>query len=1108
MTSPLINGLTDYLKSIESNFNDSLSIASNSRSKGYDPTLRVEVQIVRPDYYDIINKPASELRNIDNHSVSILNFYKSALLMSINEAKKTFGFIEPINDYINRTLKYGLNLITNDQQIYKTNIFNFSIEKDQHGNEYFVITFNQATHYLTSYQIVFILLLGNELRKIIGLGKTISKYDDILINLIIKKIMYTEAIGELRYETDSSKITTILQNLPIYLVERPNDITNETEVDTDRFNHYDVDLAKIISDIILNKSRFLLRLAHSVDIIDWDWISPFSNSPYKRNQNYIKKAITLAESTEGAFRLVYGKSQNTTADTIGIHPSIVELFNSILTPGSLVFVSGLGYFTVSIVDTLEPPLIKLTSGSVIYARTPQIIRQFRDQIERIIQFGEILVPPVRVMLQEKSIPQSTYSLNEWIYELKSNLPKITINHDLDSQLELSDLINYTKKPESIKLSFEQALLISKSLDIPLMPKYNLSWNLIKIDELDSLIEKISHNKNTVFNDSIVLPANEETISILERLGVEFSLEENKLTIKKPYCEVLTKLSNLEHKDQLSTNLTDTLDYVKSIFGCKINDKVGHDVGLSIIIQKDILAQQKKTLPHVLFPIKNKSSNINDIISYCKMPYPQEFRLRKCSDCNRLSPYLTCPFCEGKSIEVYFCTKCKAYQQDIECKTCGNTTEKTHNELIDWKAIMENAIQKLQVQPYAPLRGVNRSKWNLQFTERLEKGILRQRNNLVVARDGTVKFTIINSPLVSFSPKQIATDVSTLRNLGYNKDMDGEPLEHDDQFILIKPQDVVIPFYLADQLRKVADYIDEMLVKVYGVSPYYNIKTLNDLIGKLIIGQSQRRTFGLLGRIIGFTEANVCFAHPVWHENKGSNCRGRSDYVMLLLDSLINFSNEYMEIASPDKIGTLQSLRIFVTPHSMRALQIADLIYSPNLNLKNENTVKEDLESVRNNINSILNLVPPITTFSSTLTGGQNRSSTTTEMNDLDIINAQIKIARISSSMNLQQISYNLLTRRLIPLTSNIIKNYTNQRFRCKNCGRNYRRLTLGGLCLFCEKKLQPTYTVSYIEKYVETMNTLASNVTNPSVQEIVKLIKDNFDLLFYGRKQTTLSDYT
>lgn len=1107
MTSPLINDLTDYLKSIESNFNDGLSVASNSRSKGYDPTLHVEVQIVRPDYYNILNKPTSELGNIDNYSISILNFYKSALLMSINEAKKTFGFIEPIDDYINRTLKYGLNLITNDQQIYEAEIVNFSVEKDQYGNEYFVITFNQATHYLTSYQIIFILLLGNELRKIIGLGKTISKYDDILINLIIKKIMYTEAIGELRYETDNSKITTILQNLPIYLVEKPNRIMNETEVGIDRFNHYDVDLAKIINDIVLNKSRFLLRLAHSVDITDWDWISLFSNSPYKRNQNYIKKAITLTESTEGAFRLVCGKSQNMSVDTIGIHPSIVELFNTVLTPGSLVFVSGLGYFTVSIVDTLEPPLIKLTSGSVIYARTPQTIRQLRDQVEKIIQFGEILIPPVRVMLQEKSIPQSTYSLNEWFYELKDNLSKVSINHDLDSQLNLNDLVNCMKNPESIKLSFEQALLISKSLDIPLIPKYNLSWNSIKINELDSLIEKISYNKNNVFNDSMILPASEETISILEKLGVEFLLEENKLIIKKPYCEILITLSNLKHKDQSSINLTNTLDYVKSIFGCKINDKDGHDVGLSVIIQKDILAQQKKTLPHVLFPIKNKSGNINDIISYCKMPYPQEFRLRKCSDCNRLSPYLTCPFCEGRSIEVYFCIKCKTYQQDVECKTCGNTTEKTHNEIIDWKVIMENAIQKVQVQPYAPLRGVNRSKWNLQFTERLEKGILRQRNNLVVARDGTVKFTIINSPLLAFSPKQIATDVNTLRDLGYNKDINGELLEREDQFIPIKPQDVVIPFYLADQLRKVADYIDEILVKIYGVSPYYNIKTLNDLIGKLIVGQSQRRTFGLLGRIIGFTEANVCFAHPIWHENKGSNCRGRSDYVMLLLDSLINFSNKYTESATPDKIGTLQSLRTFVTPHLIHTLQMVDLIYSLNLNFMNENTVKENLESVRNNTDSILNVVPPITTFSSTLTGGQNRS-TTTEMSDLDIINAQIKIARISSSMNLQQISYNLLMRRLIPLTSNIIKNYTSQRFRCKNCGRNYRRLTLRGLCLFCEKKLQPTYTSGYVEKYVETMDILASNVTDSSVHEIVKLIKDNFDLLFYGRKQTTLSDYT
>ena len=67
--------------------------------------------------------------------------------------------------------------------------------------------------------------------------------------------------------------------------------------------------------------------------------------------------------------------------------------------------------------------------------------------------------------------------------------------------------------------------------------------------------------------------------------------------------------------------------------------------------------------------------------------------------------------------------------------------------------------------------------------------------------------------------------------------------------------------------------------------------------------------GILGRIIGFTDLSVCYAHPIWHSAKRRDCDGDEDALMLALDNLLNFSVSYL----PSQIGGIMDAPLFIIP---------------------------------------------------------------------------------------------------------------------------------------------------------------------------------------------------
>jgi DNA polymerase II large subunit len=172
--------------------------------------------------------------------------------------------------------------------------------------------------------------------------------------------------------------------------------------------------------------------------------------------------------------------------------------------------------------------------------------------------------------------------------------------------------------------------------------------------------------------------------------------------------------------------------------------------------------------------------------------------------------------------------------------------------------------------------------------------------------------LIDLPITHFYPREIGLSLEKSKELGYTEDADGKELTTVDQLVEIKVQDLIVSDRAANWLIKVSNFVDEELLRLYGMEPYYNLSPDSkpeELIGNLLICLSPHTSAGVLTRLIGFTSAKAQYGHPFLHAAKRRNCDGDEDSIMLLLDGLLNYSDSFVPAT---RGGTMDIPRVLST----------------------------------------------------------------------------------------------------------------------------------------------------------------------------------------------------
>ncbi|NJE61874.1 DNA-directed DNA polymerase II large subunit [Thermococcus sp. 21S7] len=643
------------------------------------------------------------------------------------------------------------------------------------------------------------------------------------------------------------------------------------------------------------------------------------------NKKYTKEIIggrpLFAEPSEnGGFRLRYGRSRVSGFATWSVNPATMLLLDEFIAIGTQMKTERPGKgCIVTPATTVEGPIVKLKDGSVIRVDDYETALRIRDKIEEILYVGDALVNFGDFVENNQTLLPANYVEEWWIQELVaavaetyevelkpfSDNPREAIEEAAEYiELDPDFLEDLLKDPLRVRPNVEVAVHLSKVLDIPFHPYYTLYWNTLKPEEVEELqrallgaqIEWDEHMKNK-FARKVVLENDPKIKRYLELLGLPHRLERTEdrkkvIVIDYPWsAALLTPLGNLEWEFRAKPFFT-VIDIINEKDRIKLRDRGISWIGARMGRPEKAKERKMKPPVQVLFPIGLAGGSSRDIKKAAEegKVTSVEIAFFKCPECGHTGPEHICPRCGTRKELLWHCAKCNVdYSQseaenfDFRCPKCGVELKPYARRTIKPSELLRAAMENVKVYGIDKLKGVQGMTSGYKMAEPLEKGLLRAKNDVYVFKDGTIRFDATDAPITHFKPKEIGTSVEKLRELGYTHDFEGKPLERDDQILELRVQDVILPYEAGRYLLKVARFIDDLLEKFYGLPRFYNAEKMEDLVGHLVIGLAPHTSAGIIGRIIGFSDVLVGYAHPYYHAAKRRNCFPGDTRILVQID---------------------------------------------------------------------------------------------------------------------------------------------------------------------------------------------------------------------------------
>jgi DNA polymerase II large subunit len=1061
---------------------------------------------------------------------------QTALKVSEDIALGHFGFLER-EEILNLAARAALSVVTSAVSFVPSeNITKIVVKKNGDGTSYPAIIFGRIAGNISPLQAACLLLVIDHVRLILGLSKyhVNSMGDDEVARFVEEARTYEREVGSFQFRFNDDDLRLALRNLAIEIDGYPTEdvevVANRglTRIGTDKLRG---GALQVLVDGLLGRSSRLLEMALRFQIPEWDWLSnvksgkrvlePDDAQTYILNAKPGKPVLSLP-NRPGGFRLRYGRGPNTGFGCLGFHPALLELLGSPLTTGTQIKTSIASRSgSTAVVSSLEPPIVRLRTGELRRVESVDDAKSLHEQVDKVIHLGDILVSPDDFHMGDIPLESPSYVEEWWTLDLRKSIDDRHMNLQ-----QLSELVNVEAERiqavlsnhSVLRLTLSDALRLSDTLGIPLHPRFLFYWDLVSVRDVFNLRQRIIDYKDPAADSAkLTFTSPTEVKPILETLGIPHILLGTTVVVSGEDAKAVFLTLAPDKPIPLGATYSDTLTLLKFLSGLDIRRKSSTFVGIAM--RRLELAGERRMRPpvHSLFPVGTKPGQSRDLTQISQTPSYVEIRVRLCPTCGSRSPYESCPFCESPTTTVYFCPNCRKEVPSAVCPECSTTATDHMPTIPRIEDLLRAASTALGLQPYPPLKGVARLTSSSFVPERIEKGILRQRHNLTCFKDGTVRYDAVNAPLTHFRPTQFKMSVERLRGLGYAFDAFGQALISDEQLVELKPQDVIVPEGSADHLKRLSAYLDDLLTRYFKTDPYYSLHTEGSLAGSLIVGISPKASVGVVGRIIGFTSAQVCYAHPLWHGAKHRDCGGDVDSFTLLLDVLLNFSPKLC----PSQIGGLTDTPALIEPvilPSTLPKQPSPLGFMKAypldfyLRASERPTLRSLTESLPlSDGGNQVALIPPFqfTHPTSVIVSSQVKSLYSIPGPMPDKVSRQIAVASRIQAVDVDRLVSSLLNNYLLKEIIASLRSYSTQRFRCKGCGEMYRRPPLKGTCLTCGRELLPTVTLSSVEKYAMLAGELArSYQITQTTRDKVTLTLENLQLLSESKQQTSIADFT
>jgi len=124
-------------------------------------------------------------------------------------------------------------------------------------------------------------------------------------------------------------------------------------------------------------------------------------------------------SRKGGFRLRYGRARNTGFASAGINPATMVVLGEFLAPGTQLKMERPGKAAgISSVDSIEGPTVKLYNGTVVRIDSYEAALEHQNDIDEILDIGEILVNYGDFLGNNHPLIPSPYVHEWWTQDLE------------------------------------------------------------------------------------------------------------------------------------------------------------------------------------------------------------------------------------------------------------------------------------------------------------------------------------------------------------------------------------------------------------------------------------------------------------------------------------------------------------------------------------------------------------------------------------------------------------------------------------------------------------------------------------------------------------------
>jgi len=1159
-----------YFERLESRLDEAFDLAERAKERGGDPSPEVEIPVAK-DMADRVENilgidgVAERVRELEGE----MSREEAALELTTDFVEGNVGDYETDAGKVEGAVRTAVALLTEGVVAAPIEgIDRVEILENDDGTEFVNVYYAGPIRSAGGTAQALSVLVADYARALLDMGQYKAR-DDEIERYAEEVALYDSETG-LQYTPKDKETKFIAKHMPIML---DGEATGQEEVsgfrDLDRVdtNNPRGGMCLVLAEGIALKAPKIQRYTRELDEVDWPWLQDLIDGTYYDDggdeadaesaddeadadedgeddaesdepagpprvepaQKFLRDLIAGRPvfghpSREGGFRLRYGRARNHGFATAGVHPATMHLVDDFLATGTQIKTERPGKAAgVVPVDTIEGPTVKLANGDVRRIDDPEEALEVRNGVEKIIDLGEYLVNYGEFVENNHPLAPASYVTEWWVQDMDHAGADVQALRD-SPYVDLDDP------------SVDQALEWADDYDVPLHPAYTYLWHDLSVPEFEALADAVSEGH--IDGEELAFPYDDEIRKAAENLILPHHQGEY-LRVRewKPFARSLGLTDDLEKTwESLSEDAREWPNAMKAaqeVAPFALQERAPTRIGNRMGRPEKSESRDLSPAVHTLFPIGEAGGsqrNVSDAARHTAdmnaTPGQIEVRLgvRECPNCGDHTHEARCDDCGDWTDPYYECPDCgvEAHPDEsgrVECPRCERELDNVTTQTVDLRSEYADALDAVgeRENAFEILKGVKGLTSSEKVPEPIEKGVLRAKHGVTTFKDGTVRYDMTDLPVTSVRPSELDVSVGKFRELGYTEDINGDPLQHDDQLLELNVQDIVLSDGAAEHMLKTADFVDDLLQSYYGVEPFYDVDERDDLVGELVFGMAPHTSAATVGRVVGFTSAAVGYAHPYFHAAKRRNCDGDEDCVMLLMDGLLNFSKSFL----PDKRGgqmdapLVMSSRIDPSEiddeaHNMDVVRnYPREFYEASREMADPESV--DVEIAEENLGTDLEYTGfDHTHDTSNIALGPALSAYKTLGSMMEKMDAQLELARKLRAVDETDVAERVIEYHFLPDLIGNLRAFSRQEMRCLDCGKKYRRVPLTGDCRECGGRVNLTVHQGSVNKYMDTAIQVAEDYDcREYTKQRLEVLEKSLESVFQNdkNKQSGIADF-